>query len=169
MRRFTLKWFLKALLSLLFISLVVVIIFTHFIVQQNEKHLVQQSSNDIDLLTPTWNQFEPKDFVRSAPVKFHNESMVLEQPVFELKRRDWHDYAAMEMDRKRKGPGENGQKFFNQNMSTKALEEEMSLANGFNALISDQISVNRSLPDIRYKGYVETILHIYLIIKKLSI
>lgn len=138
------------MLWLLFISLLVLIIFTHFIVQQNDKHLQQQAPND--LLPPTWNQFGPKNIVQSAAIAIHNESMVLEQPVFEIIRRDWHDYAAMEMDRKRKGPGENGEKLINQNKSTKALEQQMSLENGFNAFISDQISVNRSLPDIRYKG-----------------
>lgn len=66
------------------------------------------------------------------------------------KKIDWNDYALIEAERKRTGIGEQGvaasvpadrekerKKIFNQN--------------GFNGLLSDMISVNRSVADIRHK------------------
>ncbi|XP_005190109.1 N-acetylgalactosaminyltransferase 6 [Musca domestica] len=67
-------------------------------------------------------------------------------------KRDWHDYTAMERDSKRVGFGEQGKRAYNNDESTKDLERKMSLENGFNAYLSDMISVNRSVPDIRNKG-----------------
>ncbi|XP_030372815.1 N-acetylgalactosaminyltransferase 6-like [Scaptodrosophila lebanonensis] len=66
-------------------------------------------------------------------------------------KRDWHDYKAMERDSKREGIGERG-KAEKLGYATHELEKKMSIENGFNALLSDSISVNRSVPDIRQKG-----------------
>jgi polypeptide N-acetylgalactosaminyltransferase len=62
---------------------------------------------------------------------------------------DWHDYHMIEMENRRKGLGEQGvaAKLSGRD---KDNEEKISLANGFNGLLSDKISVNRSLPDIRH-------------------
>lgn len=67
-------------------------------------------------------------------------------------KKDWHDYTAMDRDAKRVGFGEQGKRATNGNEADRELEKKMSLDNGFNAYISDMISVNRSVPDIRYKG-----------------
>lgn len=148
MRRFSIKWFFKAVVWLLIISLLILIIFANLLVQQNHKHVpltlekVQTAAYVKRLLMQDNNTL----------LKKSNESMVLENPLIELGRRDWHDYMAMARDRIRQGPGENGEKVLNTNKSIAELVSRMSLANGFNAYISDLISVNRSLPDIRNKG-----------------
>lgn len=67
-------------------------------------------------------------------------------------KKDWHDYAAMKADAERVGFGEQGKRAANNDESTRELERKMSLENGFNAYVSDMMSVNRSLPDIRYEG-----------------
>lgn len=67
-------------------------------------------------------------------------------------QKDWHDYTGMERDAKRVGFGEQGKRATNNDESTRDLERKMSLENGFNAYLSDMISVNRSVPDIRNKG-----------------
>uniref|UniRef100_A0A1I7WMF8 Glyco_trans_2-like domain-containing protein n=1 Tax=Heterorhabditis bacteriophora TaxID=37862 RepID=A0A1I7WMF8_HETBA len=64
---------------------------------------------------------------------------------------DWEDRAAYEIDQRRLGPGEQGQPVHlpKDNLIEK---EALSLykANGYNAYISDMISVNRSIKDIRH-------------------
>lgn len=63
---------------------------------------------------------------------------------------DWHDYRFMEMERERKGIGEHGE-----SAHIKADEESerkrLFGLNGFNGLLSDKISLNRSVADIRHK------------------
>jgi hypothetical protein len=62
---------------------------------------------------------------------------------------DWHDRILIEKENRRKGLGEQGiaAKLSGRD---KVNEAKISLANGFNGLLSDKISVNRSLPDIRH-------------------
>lgn len=63
---------------------------------------------------------------------------------------DWHDYNYMALDELREGIGERG-------IAAKLDEDEgenqdkLFKQNGFNAILSDKISVNRSVPDIRHK------------------
>lgn len=63
---------------------------------------------------------------------------------------DWHDYEFMKYENSRKGIGENGSQFELYHMN-KTVELILFEQNGFNAVLSDKISLNRSLPDIRHK------------------
>lgn len=64
-------------------------------------------------------------------------------------RIDWHDYAYQEKDAARNGLGEMGR---GETLPVEFNDEKdrMYRKNGFNALLSDKISVNRSVPDIRH-------------------
>ena len=64
---------------------------------------------------------------------------------------DWHDYALMKDEDNRKGIGEHG-KPEKLEPSDKEMEDKLFHKNGFNALLSDKISLNRSIPDIRHPG-----------------
>ncbi|KAK7604907.1 hypothetical protein V9T40_006093 [Parthenolecanium corni] len=62
---------------------------------------------------------------------------------------DWHDYELIKEDKKRKGNGEQGIKATLPPDYDKKKYDALYQVNGFNALLSDFISVNRSIPDIR--------------------
>lgn len=65
---------------------------------------------------------------------------------------DWHDYKFMLAESLRKGPGEQGAPIHLTNpadIEKNKLEQEKE---GFNAIVSELISVNRSLPDIRLEA-----------------
>lgn len=65
---------------------------------------------------------------------------------------DWHDYKFMEKERLREGPGENGSPINDVQPHEVELSKRIFDANGYNGLISDKISVNRSIPDLRHAG-----------------
>uniref|UniRef100_UPI00358E7998 polypeptide N-acetylgalactosaminyltransferase-like 6 isoform X2 n=1 Tax=Myxine glutinosa TaxID=7769 RepID=UPI00358E7998 len=63
--------------------------------------------------------------------------------------KDWHDYKAIRQDSERFGPGEQGRPCpLNSQDQVDAAYRE----NGFNIFVSDKISLNRSLPDIRHQN-----------------
>ncbi|XP_061659269.1 polypeptide N-acetylgalactosaminyltransferase 10-like isoform X1 [Syngnathoides biaculeatus] len=64
-----------------------------------------------------------------------------------VRRMDWHDYNAIKRDASRVGNGEQGKPF------PISEADRVDLAyreNGFNIYVSDRISLNRSVPDIRH-------------------
>lgn len=63
---------------------------------------------------------------------------------------DWHDYKQMLEEKRRRGMGEHGKPAF-LSPSLDTLKEKLYQLNGFNAALSDEISVNRSVPDIRHR------------------
>ncbi|KAH6936565.1 hypothetical protein HPB50_019175 [Hyalomma asiaticum] len=66
-------------------------------------------------------------------------------------KKDWHDLAMIKRDAEAKGPGEQGAAFFLP-AGMEKKKDELYKVNGFNALASDFIALNRSLPDIRNPG-----------------
>uniref|UniRef100_H2ZNJ1 Polypeptide N-acetylgalactosaminyltransferase n=1 Tax=Ciona savignyi TaxID=51511 RepID=H2ZNJ1_CIOSA len=63
--------------------------------------------------------------------------------------KDWLDPAAVQQDRKRNGPGEFGVAV---HLTNAERDRKAYSDNGFNILVSNRISLNRSLPDIRHKN-----------------
>ncbi|XP_041947389.1 polypeptide N-acetylgalactosaminyltransferase 10 isoform X1 [Alosa sapidissima] len=64
-----------------------------------------------------------------------------------LRRKDWHDYETIRRDAARTGNGEQGKPF----PLTDADRVDLAYReNGFNIYVSDRISLNRSVPDIRH-------------------
>lgn len=68
------------------------------------------------------------------------------------KEKDWHDYKVIYHDARRVGIGEQGQKGKLNNKADRKLEQKLAREYGYNALLSDTISVYRSLPDMREEG-----------------
>lgn len=64
---------------------------------------------------------------------------------------DWHDYAYIEKERQRTGLGEHG-RAAKLSAELEPQRQEVFDVNGFNGLLSDLISVNRSVKDNRHKG-----------------
>ncbi|XP_034746748.1 polypeptide N-acetylgalactosaminyltransferase 10-like [Etheostoma cragini] len=63
------------------------------------------------------------------------------------RRRDWHDQEAIRRDSSRSGNGEQGKAF---PLTDADRVDQAYRENGFNIYVSDRISLNRSLPDIRH-------------------
>ncbi|XP_015832611.1 polypeptide N-acetylgalactosaminyltransferase 10 [Nothobranchius furzeri] len=64
-----------------------------------------------------------------------------------VQRRDWHDYEAIRRDASRSGNGEQGKAF---PLTDADRVDQAYRENGFNIYVSDRISLNRSVPDIRH-------------------
>ncbi|XP_030216841.1 polypeptide N-acetylgalactosaminyltransferase 10 [Gadus morhua] len=64
-----------------------------------------------------------------------------------VRRRDWHDYNTIRRDAARSGNGEQGKAF---PLTDGDRVDQAYRENGFNIFVSDRISLNRSLPDIRH-------------------
>lgn len=65
------------------------------------------------------------------------------------KKIDWHDYKLISIEQSRTGIGEQG-KPGELDDELETAQKELFSQNGFNALLSDKISLNRSVPDIRH-------------------
>ncbi|KAL6033045.1 hypothetical protein STEG23_032424, partial [Scotinomys teguina] len=84
----------------------------------------------------------------------------------EEKLKDWHDQEAIKRDSQRVGNGEQGKPY---PMTDAERVDQAYRENGFNIYVSDKISLNRSLPDIRHpncnsKRYLETLPNTSIII-----
>ncbi|XP_030649314.1 polypeptide N-acetylgalactosaminyltransferase 10 isoform X2 [Chanos chanos] len=81
-------------------------------------------------------------------VSLQNQVRVQKDPRHDgNQRKDWHDYEAIRRDAARSGNGEQGKPF---PMTDADRVEQAYRENGFNIYVSDRISLNRSLPDIRH-------------------
>ncbi|XP_017854532.2 N-acetylgalactosaminyltransferase 4-like [Drosophila busckii] len=98
--------------------------------------------------------FQDRNSVHEAPKQeetqvTHTQFLL---PTAQGERRDWNDHVAMEADKARTGPGEHGQPVVIEDAAEKELEDKLYKLNGFNALISEKLSVNRSVPDVRLEA-----------------
>lgn len=82
------------------------------------------------------------------PLHLLNARMYPQAVDYSLK--DWHDHEFMAYEASREGPGENGTAVFLTEPNEIKLNDELREVEGLNVLISDKISVNRSLPDVRH-------------------
>jgi len=64
-------------------------------------------------------------------------------------RKDWHDYEFINYEATRRGPGEQGEPHELTDPVDITRNEEILDKEGLYGVVSDQISVNRSLPDPR--------------------
>ncbi|XP_061754816.1 polypeptide N-acetylgalactosaminyltransferase 10-like isoform X2 [Nerophis ophidion] len=64
-----------------------------------------------------------------------------------VSRKDWHNYEAIKSDAARSGNGEQGKAF---PLTDADRVDQAYRENGFNIYVSDRISLNRSIPDIRH-------------------
>ncbi|XP_012706922.3 polypeptide N-acetylgalactosaminyltransferase 10 [Fundulus heteroclitus] len=64
-----------------------------------------------------------------------------------VRRKDWHDYEVIRRDAARSGNGEQGKPF---PLTEADRVDQAYRENGFNIYVSDRISLNRSVPDIRH-------------------
>ncbi|OBS59941.1 hypothetical protein A6R68_08930 [Neotoma lepida] len=84
----------------------------------------------------------------------------------EQKLKDWHDKETIRRDAQRVGNGEQGKPY---PMTDAERVDQAYRENGFNIYVSDKISLNRSIPDIRHpncnsKRYLETLPNTSIII-----
>lgn len=63
---------------------------------------------------------------------------------------DWHNWTHIDMEKNRRGPGERGKAFKLTKPEDIRRNEELNRVNGYFAVASDIISVNRSVADIRH-------------------
>lgn len=64
-------------------------------------------------------------------------------------RKDWHDWKFIKYELSRQGPGEQGEPVVLTDPEEVELNQELFKNEGLYALVSDKISVNRSVPDSR--------------------
>ncbi|CAI5784091.1 Hypothetical predicted protein [Podarcis lilfordi] len=83
-----------------------------------------------------------------------------------LKRKDWHDYESIQKDAMRSGKGEQGKPY---PLTEEDNDDSAYRENGFNIFVSNNIALERSLPDIRHpnckhKVYLEKLPNTSIII-----
>lgn len=143
MRRPNLKWLIKSIIFLL-LSLSLLLLITIWI-STNSPHTKNFFSRQSSGKVQQHSNVSP--ILKSGSNGDKNEE--LEFIIQEKLRKDWHDYENMYRDLRRIGIGEHGQEATLNGNTDRELENKLSLQYGYNALLSDAISLNRSLPDVR--------------------
>lgn len=87
------------------------------------------------------------------PLTLVNVRIYPEVTNYELK--DWQDYKFIAYEASRSGPGENGTAVVLTDPGEIEINQKLFAIEGLNAYVSDKISVNRSLPDVRHKKQVK--------------
>lgn len=71
--------------------------------------------------------------------------------VKDFDKKDWHDYDFIAYEKSRKGPGEQGAPYTLTDPEEIKLNNKLFEDEGFYVIVSDKISVRRSVPDTRPK------------------
>lgn len=82
------------------------------------------------------------------PLELLNVNVYPEVKNFKMK--DWHDYGFMDYEASRRGPGENGTAVVLTDMEEIKISDTLREVEGLNVYVSDKISLERSLPDVRH-------------------
>ncbi|XP_061393746.1 N-acetylgalactosaminyltransferase 4-like [Musca vetustissima] len=162
-----------------FAALFVAIIATLFIDTGKPKAdniVIQENNDSAEAVTPSYRNLSveyttirpPKPPKRHPPRipkenltnYFHERSkhkISINSDYFRLpevngRRKDWENLELIESDQQRQGLGEQGQAAKFESNIPQEIVEKASLENGFNAFLSDHISVNRSVLDVRPEG-----------------
>lgn len=69
--------------------------------------------------------------------------------------RDWNDYKFMEYEASRSGPGEHGVAVHLDDQKEIEMNEKLLAKTGFSAVVSDKISLNRSLPKLVHQDCLD--------------
>ncbi|XP_078087035.1 polypeptide N-acetylgalactosaminyltransferase 10-like [Mustelus asterias] len=86
----------------------------------------------------------PAELVQGLPIKPRQDTFFIEDG---LKKKDWHDHEAIRADAAKSGIGEQGKPV---QLSDEDRADQAYRENGFNIYVSNKISLNRTLPDIRH-------------------
>lgn len=86
----------------------------------------------------------------ALPIKQNADKFFIEGRRHSLEKIDWTDYRYLESERERSGPGEHGERYILKSDSDIKLNEQLIKVNGYSGLVSDHVSVNRSIKDIRH-------------------
>lgn len=78
-----------------------------------------------------------------------NNNLINSKLEFQAQCKDWNDYKFIEAERRRKGPGEHGEKVELTDPVEIELNDVLYKETGFSVVISNKISVNRSTHDTR--------------------
>ena len=120
---------------------VIVLVFTYTFL------LLSQYKNEVEQL---------KTSVYSKEKYIHDlsDSIDIKYPVIKnYERKDWHDYEFMKYEAAREGPGEQGSPYTLTDPEDIQLNEKLFKIEGLFVVVSDKISVNRSVPDVRIQQY----------------
>lgn len=134
----------------LIVNFTAVALFGLFVITQLYKH----STSDGIFERKTELMFERKPIVLSLVNEFHyvepaNSFFKQKHNVLQTKV-DWHNYTLINLEKQRKGPGEHGKAFKLNKKADIIKNNKLNAVNGYYAVASDIISVNRSVADIRH-------------------
>lgn len=87
--------------------------------------------------------------------KYQYQLVDIKYPALQnYERKDWHDYKFMNYEAEREGPGEQGSPHVLTDPEDIKLNKELFQIEGLYVVVSDKISVNRSVPDVRIQQYL---------------
>lgn len=86
----------------------------------------------------------------------YSKLFIKEQVLINYERKDWHNWKFIELESKRSGAGEQGEALLLTDDEDLRMNKEIYKVQGLSVIVSDKISVNRSVPDTRHSKYKQT-------------